>query len=94
MLAGGKGHNDFYFGKENGHDLITNFNEGDDIDFFNVSLADIQAAGVQEGNMGILLKDGSSLTMQNYSNQGNASFHLTDSSWSYNKETSSWVQTK
>ena len=93
-LAGGTGYNEFYFGKGNGGDLVTSFNNGDSMMFYDVSLDDIQSAAMQDGDMVVTLKDGSSLTIQNYNTQGSASFQLTDSGWSYNKETSSWVRTK
>ena len=95
FLTGGSGYNEFYFGKGEGHDVITDSNSGDKVMLYNVALEDLDLArtGVgADGNMVIRLLDGSSLTIQNYSAQGASTFQLADSTWHYDRESGAWSQ--
>ena len=95
FLTGGSGYNEFYFGKGEGHDVITDSNSGDKVMLYNVAVEDLDLARTgmdASGNMVIRLLDGSSLTIQNYSAQGASTFQLADSTWSYDRARGAWSQ--
>ena len=95
-LVGGTGHNEFYFGKGEGADIITNSNDGDKVMLYNVKLEDLnpQAVGLQNGSMVIGLKDGSTLTIQNYDRHGATTFQLADGTFSYDRNLGTWQEKK
>ena len=94
ILTGGTGHNEFYFGIGEGNDIITQSNDTDTVMLYNVKISDLDAAGMKDGNMVIALKDGSSLTIQNYDRQGATTFQLADGTYSYDKSTGIWNEKK
>ena len=63
---------------------------------YNVKLEDLnaQATGLKDGSMVIALKDGSTLTLQNYDSHGAATFQLADGTFSYDRKTGSWQEIK
>ena len=92
-LTGGSGYNEFYFGRGEGHDVITDSNNGDKVMLYNVALEDLDLArtGMDDsGNMVIRLLDGSSLTIRNYGAQGASTFQLADSTWNYDRASGAW----
>ena len=94
-LTGGSGYNEFYFGRGEGHDVITDSNNGDKVMLYNVALEDIDPARTgmdASGNMVIRLQDGSSLTIRNYGAQGATTFQLSDSTWNYDRASGAWSQ--
>ena len=96
VLEGGSGYNEFYFGKGEGTDLITKSNDGDKVMLYNIKAEDLnpQATGLKDGNMVIALKDGSTLTLQNYDSHGATTFQLADGTFSYDRKTGSWQEMK
>ena len=94
ILTGGTGHNEFYFGIGEGNDIITQSNDTDKVMLYNVKVSDLDAACMKDGNMVIALKDGSSLTIQNYDRQGATTFQLADGTYSYDKSTGTWKESK
>ena len=93
FLTGGSGYNEFYFGRGEGHDVITDSNNGDKVMLYNVALEDLDLARTgmdASGNMVIRLLDGSSLTIQNYGAQGVSAFQLADSTWNYDRASGAW----
>ncbi|WP_185753643.1 hypothetical protein [Selenomonas sp. AB3002] len=96
VLEGGSGYNELYFGKGEGTDLITKSNDGDKVMLYNVKLEDLnpQATGLKDGSMVIALKDGSTLTLQNYDSHGATTFQLADGTFSYDRKTGSWQEMK
>lgn len=90
-MVGGSGYNEFYFGMADGNDVITSSNDSDKVMLYNVSSADIASGGVDgNGNMVVTLKDGSSLTLQNYASSGATTFQATDATFVYDKEANAW----
>ena len=63
---------------------------------YNVKLEDLnaQATGLKDGSMVIALKDGSTLTLQNYDSHGATTFQLADGTFSYDRKTGSWQEIK
>ena len=94
ILTGGGSYNEFYFGMGEGNDIITQSNDTDKVMLYNVKVSDLDAAGMKDGNMVIALKDGSSLTIQNYDRQGATTFQLADGTYSYDKSTGTWNESK
>ena len=96
VLTGGSGYNEFYFGKGEGTDRITKSGDDDKVMLYNVKLEDVngQATGLKNGNMVIALKDGSTLTLQNYDSHGATTFQLADGTFSYDRKTGSWQEIK
>ena len=92
-LQGGNGCNKFYFGLGEGKDLITGSHDEDKVVLYNASLSDIDTAhtGLKDGNMVIVLNDGSKLAIEDFSYQGAATVELTDGTWAYDKATGSWL---
>ena len=62
-LVGGKGHNIFFFGLENGTDIVTSINSGDVVYLAN-GLEQIAATTITSGGTKIELVDGSSIEIQ------------------------------
>ena len=96
VLQGGSGYNEFYFGKGEGKDTIIKSSDSDKVMLYNVKLEDVngQATGLKNGNMVIALKDGSTLTLQNYDSHGATTFQLADGTFSYDRKTGNWQEMK
>ena len=72
---GGKGHNTFFFGLENGSDTITSINAGDVVYLAN-GVEQIAATTITSGGTKIELTDGSALEIKG--NAANVEYHLAD----------------
>jgi hypothetical protein len=76
--------NTFFFGKNNGSDVITATNEGDRVMLYDVAFSDVKSTTkTSDGSFVVTLNDGSKLTIQNYSD--NISYTLTDGTYTYSK---------
>ena len=82
---GGTGHNVFYFGKNNGSDLILNSKDSDVIKLFDVSKSDIRSKEMSGSDMVITLNDGSTLTIKDFSIQGAGTLECTDGKFTFEK---------
>ncbi len=90
-LFGGSGFNTFWYGVNEGHDIIYNSNLDDTINLHNVSLSDIVFAKEIGDNMLINMADGGSLRI--VGQNGASHFNLADgSSYTYDRETHTWTQ--
>ena len=85
VLVGGTGHNVFYFGKNNGSDLILNSKDSDVIKLFDVSKSDIRSREMSGNDMVITLNDGSALTIKDFNTQGACTLECTDGKFVYEK---------
>lgn len=90
-LVGNSGDDVFFWGKNDGTDIITNSNSSDSVRLYDVSLADIsQTAEIGDNILSIGLNSGTNLFVQ--SNEDiSPKFYLTDSTWQYSTPTD-WVR--
>ena len=89
-MVGGSGENAFYFGVNEGKDVITSYNNGDKVMLYNVDSASVASAALSGKNMVITLNDGSKLTINNYATKGDMSFALSDGTYTYDKSSGAW----
>ena len=89
-LTGGSGTNTFFFGKNNGSDVVTSTSETDRVMLYDVALSDVKSFGETNGAMVIALNDGSKLTVNSVAS--GTTFQTTDGAWSYDTTTQSWTQ--
>ncbi len=79
-LTGGSGADRFYWGNGDGYDIITDAENADIIDLYNVSINDVAELNTSNGGISVRLNDGSQLTV----NSQDATFQLADDTrWKY-----------
>lgn len=88
-LTGGSGTNTFFFGKNNGSDVVTSTSETDRVMLYDVALSDVKSFGETNGAMVIALNDGSKLTVNSVAS--GTTFQTTDGAWSYDTTTQTWA---
>ncbi len=88
-LTGGTGTNTFFFGKNNGSDVVTSTSETDRVMLYDVALSDVKSFGETNGAMVIALNDGSKLTVNSVAS--GTTFQTTDGAWSYDTTTQTWA---
>lgn len=92
-MKGGTGYNEFFFGKDEGNDVITDSKNTDKVVLYNVVSTDLASAAVSGKDMVISLTDGSSLTIKNYTTKGASTFQMGDGSkYTYDSNNNQWVQ--
>ena len=90
-LFGGSGINTFFYGLNEGNDVIYNSTLTDKINLYNVSLSDIVSAKEIGDNFLIEISGGEALRI--VGENGAANFTLSDgSSYTYNRENKTWTQ--
>ena len=91
-LYGGAGINTFFYGVNEGNDIIYNSASTDTVDLYNVSLSDIVSAKEIGDNLLINMLDGGSLRI--VGQNGASNFILADrSQYSFNRSNQTWTQT-
>ncbi|WP_217634599.1 hypothetical protein [Selenomonas sp. KH1T6] len=90
-LKGGSGENVFYYGLEEGDDVIMNSKSDDTVMLYNLALSDLKAADIETNKITITQQNGQHLTVN-----GQAStFTLSDgSTWLADHAAKSWSQLK
>ena len=89
-LFGGAGDNVFYYGVNEGSDVIYNSSSTDEIDLYNVSLSDIYSYSFDGSSLRLNMSGGESLTI--VGQDGASNFVLADrSGYSYNRLTDTWT---
>ena len=89
LIGGNGGTNTYFYGMDNGNDVIVNSSESDFVNLFNVNLSDIYGAGMVGSNFVVQMNSGQSLLIQGQN--GASNFVLADqSAWHYNHESHSW----
>ena len=96
-LQGGDGHNLFWYGLNDGNDLITNAKESDFILMYDVTLDNIADAQVGERNISITLNNGNNLNIQD-SGDVTPTFWISaggseSTMYKYTRSTGTWEQT-
>ena len=90
-LVGGGGKNTFFYGKNDGMDILNSVKETDVVWLYDVNLDDIIAASVANNEISIEFNTGSTVKVNN-SSQTTNTFTLADgSSWRYNRASKSWL---
>lgn len=90
VLIGSGGVNNFFIGKGNGNDVVTNASSTDVVSLFDASLSDIVATTVSGAAIAIAFNTGN-VVMVGSTETLSAKFTLSDgSSYQYNHETQSW----
>ena len=87
-LTGGAGADTFYWGSGDGYDIITDADNDDTINLYNVSLSDISYIGVSDNKLDLRLNDGSHLDAY-YGTE--ATFQFSDGS-RYKYQNNNWQQ--
>ena len=91
-LIGGEGDNTYFYGNNNGNDVIVNSVATDSINLYDVSLTDIVSANEVGSDFVINMRGGNSLVVQGQN--GASNFILSDqSAYNYNRETHVWTKT-
>lgn len=85
----------FYFGKEDGNDIIENLGAEDKVNLYDIATTDIAAVKVSDGKTVITLKNDSKLTINGGLVDG-ATFALTDGTYAYDSngttDAEKWVK--
>lgn len=84
----------FYFGKNNGADVITASDSDDKIVFYDYANTDLAAIDTTGDQLKFTFTDGSSIQVKNYVSSSVQTFEFTNSSWTYDKATGVFTQTK
>ena len=89
-LQGGDNQTMFWFGKNDGSDIILNAKESDTINLYDVNLSDVIYFSATEGNFTLGFSSGTWLTVHD-NNTSTPTMKLADgSNWVYNRATGSW----
>ena len=88
-LTGGNGQDIFFFGKNDGADVINNASSSDVVNLYDVSLSDIVAANVEGNVVSATFNTGATLQINSAENLS-PTFQLADSSWKYNHSSGNW----
>ncbi|MBQ7199161.1 MAG: hypothetical protein IJS29_07870, partial [Selenomonadaceae bacterium] len=97
-LQGGDGTNFFWYGLNDGNDVITNSKEGDIISLYDLVIADISNLNIESGKISMTLTNGNNLTIQDSGNvtpifwiNANAE-HTEGMKYQYNRASNEWQQ--
>ena len=88
-LTGGAGQDIFFFGKNDGADVINNASSSDVVNLYDVSLSDIVAANISGNAVSATFNTGATLQINSAENLS-PTFQLADSSWKYNHSSGNW----
>ena len=88
-LTGGNGQDIFFFGKNDGADIINNAASSDVVNLYDVSLSDIVAANISGNAVSATFNTGATLQINSAENLS-STFRLADSSWKYNHRSNQW----
>ena len=91
-LIGGNGTDTFWFGKNDGTDVIKNASSSDTVKLYDVSLSEITSYNVSsEGNVSVGFSSGASLQVQGTSDNLTSTFQFANGQkFNFNKSTRSW----
>ena len=91
-LIGGNGTDTFWFGKNDGTDVIQNASSSDTVRFYDVNLSEITSYNVSsEGNVSVGFNSGASLQVQGTSDNLTSTFQFSNGQkFNFNKSTRSW----
>ena len=89
ILTGGSGVDNFFYGKNDGADVINNASSSDFVNLYDVSLADIISANISGSQISVSLSTGNNLQI-NSSENLSATFNLADGSWKFNYSSQTW----
>ena len=64
ILTGGAGQDNFFYGKNDGADVINNTSSSDNISLYDVSLADVTSANIEGNKISITLNTGKSFRLK------------------------------
>lgn len=84
----------FYFGANNGQDVIVKSDSDDKVVFYDFANTDLTAIDTAGSQLSFTFVDGSSLTIENYTSSSVQTFEFTNSTWTYDKATRTFTQTK
>ena len=97
-LQGGDGTNFFWYGLNDGNDVITNSKEGDIISLYDLVIDDISNLNIESGKISMTLTNGNNLTIQDSGNvtpifwiNANAE-HTEGMKYQYNRASNEWQQ--
>lgn len=85
---------EFYFGKDNGEDIVTSSDSDDKVVFYDFANTDLTAIDTSGSQLKFTFNDGSSLQLQNYTSSSAQTFEFNNSSWTYDKASRTFTQTK
>ena len=88
-LTGGAGIDTFFFGKNDGEDLIQNAGSSDVVNLYDVSLSDITAATVSGNKISVTFNTGNNLQINSAENLS-ATFQLADGNFKFNHSSGTW----
>ena len=91
-LTGGAGQDNFFYGKNDGSDVLTDALQGDFVNLYDVSLSDIIYTNVANNNVSVLLSSGAVLSVSG-STSSTPTFNLSDgTSWISSYTSQEWQQ--
>ena len=85
---------EFYFGKNNGSDVITASDSDDKVVFYDFANTDLTAIDTSGNQLKFTFNDGSNLQVTNHTSASVQEFQFTNSSWTYDKSTRAFTQVK
>ena len=88
-MTGGAGQDNFFYGKNDGADVINNASSSDTVNLYDVTLADITAAVTSENQISVTFNTGSNLQINSAENLS-ATFNLADGNWKFNHSSGTW----
>ena len=88
-LTGGAGQDIFFFGKNDGADVINNASSSDVVNLYDVSLSDIVAANISGNAVSATFNTGATLQINGTENLS-PTFRLADGSWKFNHTSGNW----
>ena len=83
---------DFFFGQNNGADVITSSDSDDKVVFYDFANTDLTAIDTSGNQLKFTFNDGSSLQVQNYSSNSVQTFEFNNSKWTYDNSTKEFTQ--
>ena len=89
ILTGGSGSDTFFYGKNDGTDVINNASSADVVILYDVSLADITSANISGRTISATFNTGSNLQI-NSSENLSATFKLADGNFKFNHSLGNW----